>query len=207
MRFLLARLRMVLRLIWDGELYGPGLIRAFLVVPRHHFVTPENHWRAYSEGAFEVCDGQPITCPGFHARMLSLLSLSPGDRVLDIGTGTGYQVALLVALGCDVVSVEIRPKVHAFARENLARTGFDRCALVLGTGASGVPEHAPYDAIIMGCAPAQVPTSLLEQLARGGRLVAPEGEADTIQRLVVYRRVGERFEREVIRSAWFVPMA
>lgn len=206
MRFLLERSRMVFRLIWDGELTDFGLIRAFWTVPRHHFVTPQNHWRAYGEGAFEVCAGQPATCPGFHARMLSLLDLSPGDRVLDVGTGTGYQVALLAVLGCEVVSVEIRPELHEFAKENLSSTGFSALALVLGSGEEGVPAYAPYDAIIMGCAPERVSQALLSQLVDGGRLVAPEGEADKIQRLVVYRRVGEHFTKEVIRSAWFVPM-
>ena len=206
MKLALARARMVLGLVREGRLREPHLIEAFLRVPRHAFVTPANHWRAYHDAAFEVCAGQPITCPGFHAQMLSLLAPSAGMRVLDVGTGTGYQAALLSAMGCEVTSIEIVEQVHRFAAKNLRDTGHGAVHLILGSGFQGAPSRAPFDGIILGCSPETLPQPLLDQLADGAHLVAPVGGADVVQTLVKITRQGDAFHEEVIRSAWFVPM-
>lgn len=206
MKFLFARARMVLRLVREGRLRDPHLINAFLRVPRHAFVTSANHWRAYHDEAFEVCAGQPITCPGFNAQMLSLLAPSKGMRILDIGTGTGYQAALLNEMGCKVTSIEIVEAIHQFAKENLGTTGHEAIHLILGSGFGGAPSRAPFDAIILGCAPTTIPQILLDQLAEGAHLVAPVGGADRVQSLVKITRRNGEFHEEVVRSAWFVPM-
>lgn len=137
--------------------------------------------------------------------MTELLDVAPGSRVLDVGTGTGYQAAVLAQLGCDVTSVEILESMHHFGAQNLRRAGY-HVDLRLADGAIGAPDRAPFDAIIAACSPHEYPRTLLEHLRIGGVLVGPEGDPDRIQTLVRYRRTRMGFDRDEIRAAWFVPM-
>ncbi len=197
---------MVARLVRDGRVRDPRLALAFLRVRRHLFVPTSMADQAYDVDALEVMDGQTITCPGYVAQMTSLLEVGPGARVLDIGTGTGYQAAILSALGCKVVSIEIRKTLHEFGRANLQRAGFNDVVLIHGDGALGAPEHGPFDAIVLACAPEELPKSLLDQLILGGRMVGPEGRVDALQTLVRLTKTQAGHDSERIRGAWFVPM-
>ncbi len=197
---------MVARLVRDGRLRDPRLILAFLRVRRHLFVPESIAHQAYDADALEVMDGQTITCPGYVAQMTALLEVGPGSRVLDIGTGTGYQAAILSALGCKVVSIEIRKSLHEFGRANLRRAGFDNVVLIHGDGAFGAPDYGPFDAIVLACAPEELPKGLLDQLVMGGRMVGPEGHTDALQTLVRLTKTQAGHDTERIRGAWFVPM-
>lgn len=195
---------MVAELEREGRLRDPRLREALLAVPRHEFLPLAVRHLAYEGGAVDVLDGQTMTCPGFVAQMTELLEVGPGARVLDIGTGTGYQAAVLAHMGCEVVGVEVRASMVALARRNLSR--FPGVEVFHGDGALGAPAYAPFDAIVLACTPREIPGALIEQLAPGGRLVAPEGDHERIQTLVRLRKTGAGVTREEVRAAWFVPM-
>ena len=195
----MARRRMVAELERDGRLHDPALRRAFLRVRRHEFLPRAQRHLAYGVDAVEVLDEQTMTCPGFIAQMTELLEVTPGARVLDVGTGTGYQAAILARMGCSVTGIEVRASMHALALENLARAGLGEVDVRLGDG-------APFDAILLACTPREIPAALLDQLAPGGRLVAPEGDHERIQSLVRLRKTPGGIQREEVRAAWFVPM-
>lgn len=206
MQYLGARLRMVARLWREGRLAGVRHAWAFATVPRHRFVPAHDVDRAYGAAAIALIDGQTITCPEFVAQMTAELAVRPGASVLEIGTGTGYQAAILAALGATVTTVEIRPAIHAIAARNLAGVSGGRVRALLADGAEGAADGGPFDGIILGCAAEQIAPSLLQQLAEGGTLVYPEGPEDRIQTLVVMRRTAQGITRRELRAAWFVPM-
>jgi protein-L-isoaspartate(D-aspartate) O-methyltransferase len=139
------------------------------------------------------------------ARMCELLELTPSDRVLDVGTGSGYHAALLTKLSGWVWSIEVHEQLSRQARANLAAAGIENVTLVVGDGSRGLLEHAPYDAInVAAAAWAGIPRALQEQLADGGRLVAPVEDGE--QRLVRLRRIGDRVERTDLERVRFVPL-
>ena len=141
-------------------------------------------------------EGQTLTCPDFVAMMSAALHLRPGARALEVGTGTGCQAAILAACGAKVTSVEIRPSLHELARAAHARAGVRGVELRLGDGAAGAADNGPFDAILIACAAEQIPPALLDQLAMGGRLVAPEGAGDRLQTLVMVERRPEELVRQ-----------
>ncbi len=196
---------MVARLIRERRVSELRLAGVMLRVRRHRFVPPELELACYEPYAHELIDGQTLTCPDFVAQMVSLLELRPGDCVLEVGSGTGYQSAVLNAMGATVTTIEILPSLHQSARENLARRHI-RVDARLGDGALGAPDRAPFDAILVACAAFEVPPALLEQLAIGGRLVAPVGDPSRLQTLTRIRRTCSGLTQERIRAAWFVPM-
>lgn len=208
MAWLRARLGMVRRLLVERRIEGWRVLRAFLRVPREAFVPPELARDSFGPAALPLPWGQPLTCPELVATMVTAAAVGPGDRVLEVGTGTGYQAAVLAACGAEVVSVEVRPELHQAARRCLAAAGVRGVELRLGDGAEGAPDLAPFDAIVLGCAIEPVPAALLVQLAPGGRLVYPEGDgtSEALQTLVVLRKTAAGLEREALRAAWFVPM-
>ncbi len=206
MAWLRARLRMVARLLAEGRIEDGRLLWAFLRVPRHLFVPPELAAASYGADAVELVDGQTLTCPDFVAQMVSLLALKPGQRVLEVGSGTGFQTAVLAACGVELTSIEVRPSLHRMAQDNLARARIRGVDLRLGDGAAGAPDRGPFDAILLSCAIEDVPPALLAQLAPGGRLVLPEGDPDRLQTLVLLERTEEGLQRTEVRAAWFVPM-
>lgn len=182
-----------------------AVLRAFELTPRHAFVPSGVRHRAYEDAPLPIGSGQTISQPSVHARYLQLLRLSGHEKVLEIGTGSGYQTVLLAHLAAQVFSVERVPELLERARQAIRECGVQNVSLMLGDGTLGWREYAPYDAILISAAAPDIPQPLLGQLADGGRLIAPVGDRDE-QMLVMVVRRGERFERRDIGPVRFVPL-
>jgi protein-L-isoaspartate(D-aspartate) O-methyltransferase len=180
------------------------VLGAMRAVPRDAFVAPDVADRAYRDEPLPIPHRQVTTQPSLVARMLEALDLEAEDTALEIGTGYGYQTALLAELAASVWSVERWPDLAEVARENLARRGTENVRVVVGDGSAGLAEHAPFDAIVVSAAFPQVPQPLAEQLTDGGRLVQPigRGGADTV--MLFERRKGELVRRGAVTAAHFV---
>jgi protein-L-isoaspartate(D-aspartate) O-methyltransferase len=165
-----------------------AVLRAMDEVPREHFVAPEFTESAYADHALPIACGQTISQPYVVARMSELLEVEPGDRILEIGTGSGYQAAVLARLGAMVTSIERWEGLAETAREHLASLGIASVEVVVGDGSAGDPEGAPWDGIIVTAAPPAIPDALREQLAVGARLVIPVGPRHVQDLRVVERR-------------------
>lgn len=174
-------------------------------VHRHLFVPSGMEEDAYLDRPLPIGHGQTISQPYIVARMTELLELEPDDLVLEIGCGSGYQAALLAKLAGAVISIERIEAVAQNAEENLRKAGISGVRVIIGDGTTGFPDGAPYNAILLTAATPEVPSPLLSQMAEGGRLVAPVGDAD-IQYLVRIRRQGENYLRESFEPVRFVPL-
>jgi protein-L-isoaspartate(D-aspartate) O-methyltransferase len=174
-------------------------------VPRHRFVPEYLIGAAYRDAPLPIGQGQTISQPYIVGFMTELLELEGDDRVLEIGTGSGYQAAILSRLASEVISVERFSDLAQEARERLAELGYDNVRIEVGDGSLGWPADAPYDAIIVTAASPEIPEPLQSQLADLGRLLAPIGPRWT-QQLVRVRRVGPRFETETLIGVAFVPL-
>lgn len=182
-----------------------AVLHAFDAVPRHLFVPEALRRRAYENSALPIGRGQTISRPAVHALHLSLAELRGTERVLEIGTGSGYQTALLSTLVREVYSVERLPALADEARRRLEGLDLENVRLRVGDGSAGWPEHAPYDVILVGAAAPEVPGELRGQLGDGGRLLVPIGDGED-QELVRVRHDGGAWEEERIRAARFVPL-
>jgi protein-L-isoaspartate(D-aspartate) O-methyltransferase len=183
----------------------PRVMEAVASVPRERFVPPELRSEAWENAPLPIPAGQTISQPLVVARMCELLELTPTDRVLDVGTGSGYHAALLARLAAHVWSIERHPDLSEYARANLAAAGIGNVTLVVGDGSLGLPEQAPFDAVnVAAAAWERVPSALEEQLVVGGRLVAPVDGGG--QRLVRVRRLEDGFERRWLEPVRFVPL-
>ena len=182
----------------------PRVLAAMDKVCRHCFVTGDLVTRAYEDYPLPIAGGQTISQPYIVALMSELLELKGGERVLEIGTGSGYQSAVLSELAAEVCTVELLPELSAAAQEKLAGLGRKNIKFRVGDGAAGWPEQAPFDAIVVTCAAREVPPALGEQLKEGGRLVVPVGEAAQDLRLV--RRTAAGLETTSVCSVRFVPL-
>jgi protein-L-isoaspartate(D-aspartate) O-methyltransferase len=184
------------------------LLAAFERVPREAFVPLPLRDQAREDRPLDIGFGQTISQPYIVAVMTGALHLSPGQRVLEVGTGSGYQTALLAALGVQIFSVEIIPELAQRAAETLRAQGFSGIALRVSDGAKGWPEQAPFDAILVAAAPKVVPPALLEQLAPGGRLIIPAGEDPMNQELQLWTKDAATgaLERRVLAQVRFVPL-
>lgn len=182
-----------------------AVLRAFEMTPRHQFV-PTGIWhRAYEDQPLPIGSGQTISQPSIHAKYLELLKLQGREKVLEIGTGSGYQTVLLAHLVAQVFSIERIPALLDQARQNIQKTKVSNVSLLLGDGTVGWREYAPYDAILVSAASPKVPEPLVEQLAEGGRLLIPLGGRDE-QELVMFTRHGNELVRESILPVRFVPL-
>ena len=183
----------------------PAVLAAVADVPREAFVPPGARDRAWEDCALPIGAGQTISQPSLVAHMVELLELRPADRVLDVGTGSGYHAAILAALAAHVWSVERHADLSRTAAAALAGAGVANVTLVVGDGSLGLPGEAPFDAINVAAATGKsVPPVLEEQLALGGRMVVPVGGA--AQYLVLTRRTAEGFERSRLEPVRFVPL-
>ena len=182
-----------------------AVLRAFEMTPRHLFVPSGMHHRAYDDMPLPIGNGQTISQPTVHARYLQELRLTGTEKVLEIGTGSGYQTVLLAHLAAQVFSVERIAALLDRAREVIALCGVRNVSLLLGDGTFGWSAYAPYDAILVSAGSPSVPKPLIAQLAEGGRLVIPLGDRDE-QMLAVLTRRGEEIERRDILPVRFVPL-
>jgi protein-L-isoaspartate(D-aspartate) O-methyltransferase len=173
-------------------------------VPRHLFVPPELRGQAYEDYPLPIGDEQTISQPYIVALMTSLLDLRGGERVLEIGTGSGYQAAVLAEIAGEVYTIEILGSLAQRSRATLAELGYRNVEVRHGDGWAGWPEKAPFDAIVVTAASPRVPQPLLEQLKVGGRLVVPVGRF--FQDLLVYTRTAEGYEKRNVIPVRFVPM-
>jgi protein-L-isoaspartate(D-aspartate) O-methyltransferase len=180
------------------------VLAAMRAVPRHRFVPRTYSRSAYDDRPLPIGHDQTISQPYIVAFMSEVLELEPGDRVLDIGTGSGYQAAVFSMIVREVYSIEIVDSLCRSAAKRLAALGFDNVEVRCGDGYRGWPEKAPFDAILVAAAPDHIPQPLLDQLAVGGRLVLPVGDWD--QELILVRRTAQGFEQASILPVRFVPM-
>ncbi|MFN8178158.1 MAG: protein-L-isoaspartate(D-aspartate) O-methyltransferase [bacterium] len=187
------------------QIQDPRVLDAMRKVPRHLFVPPELREHAYEDTPLPIGEDQTISQPFVVALMTRLLELTPASKVLEIGTGSGYQAAVLAELAQNVYSIEIIEPLAKRAAETLKGVGYERVHLRTGDGYLGWPEAAPFDRIIVTCAPENVPQPLQDQLAEGGRLVIPVGPAGNQELVVEVKEDGKLVRREVI-PVRFVPM-
>ena len=180
------------------------VLEALWAVPRDRFVPDDLAEEAWDNVALPIGSGQTISQPLVVARMCELLALTGGERVLDVGTGSGYHAAVLAQLAGHVWSIERHPELSALAGDSLATAGVDNVTLLVGDGAAGHAPSAPYDAINIAAAMGVVPRALSDQLAPGGRLVGPVNSGD--QRLVLLRRGDGGLERSAHERVRFVPL-
>jgi protein-L-isoaspartate(D-aspartate) O-methyltransferase len=182
-----------------------AVLRAFEMTPRHAFVPTGLRHRAYEDAPLPIGNGQTISQPWVHARYLELLHLTGNERVLEIGTGSGFETVLLAHLAAQVFSIERIGALLQQAKENIQRAGVNNVSLLLGDGTVGWSQYAPYDAILVGAGSPSIPQPLLDQLADGGRLLIPIGDREE-QRLVFVERKNGKFEMHDEAPMRFVPL-
>jgi protein-L-isoaspartate(D-aspartate) O-methyltransferase len=199
------RKKMVIEQIASRGISDPHVIAAMLRVPRHLFVPSENRIMAYDDRPLSIGEGQTISQPYIVALMTQLLNIKPGMKILEVGTGSGYQAAILAELNTNVFSIEIIRSLGMRARQLLDSLEYDNINVTIGDGYKGWPENAPFDAIIVTCAPSDVPEPLIAQLKEGGIMVIPVGER-FVQELVILRKKNGKTIIENVASVMFVPM-
>ena len=197
--------RMVKEHLLGRDIRDPRVLEAMRSVPRHLFISPEYAVHAYADSPLPIGNEQTISQPYIVALMTQLLNLKGGEKVLEIGTGSGYQAAILGFLAGEVHSVERIPPLARQAEVTLRQIGMKNVSVHIGDGTRGWAECAPYDCIVVSAAAPRVPTALLEQLVDGGLLVIPVGGRgnQTLQRL---QRKGQDYETEIIVPVAFVPL-
>lgn len=217
MDFAEKRERLVKRLIEEGILKKPEVIRAMLRVPREEFVPEELREHAYIDSPLPTLEGQTISAPHMVAMMCELLDLRRGQRVLEVGAGTGYHAAVCAEIVAPleappeerghVYAIERLSRLVEFSRRNLERTRYsDRVTIIEGDGTLGYPDAAPFDRILVTAAAPRIPPPLKAQLKDGGKIVIPVGEAYSIQDLILVERKGDSFNEYTCGGCVFVPL-
>jgi protein-L-isoaspartate(D-aspartate) O-methyltransferase len=203
----MRREMMIERDLKGRGIYDPVVLAAMREVPREEFVRPELIDQAYDDHPLPIDEGQTISQPYMVAYMAESLELAPTDRVLEIGTGSGYSAAVLSRIAAEVYTVEHFASLAVSADERLQRLGYDNIRILVGDGTLGWPEYAPYNAIVVTAGAPRVPEPLLEQLVVGGRLVVPVGPSHFVQSLVRVRRVKpDECKQENLMAVQFVPL-
>jgi protein-L-isoaspartate(D-aspartate) O-methyltransferase len=197
----MVRDQIAARGIKDGR-----VLAAMARVPRHEFLPASQRPLAYEDGPVPIGHGQTISQPYVVAFMTEALAPKPEDRILEIGTGSGYQAAVLSGLVAEVFSIEVVEPLARRGQADLQRLGYGNVQVRLGDGYRGWPEAAPFDAIIVTCAPEQVPKVLVDQLKMGGRMIVPVGPPNGAQELYLLRRHPEGLEIQAVLPVRFVPM-
>jgi len=205
-RFAQARATMVRNQIEARGVHDPRVLGAMRTVPRHRYVPDAHRHLAYADRPLPIGEGQTISQPYIVATMTETLRLTADDRVLEIGTGSGYQAAILAELIREVYTIEILPALAERARGALDAAGYTNIFVRTGDGYKGWPEKAPFDAVIVTCAPERIPVPLVEQLREGGRIVIPVGAEGHVQQLVRGVKKAGRIEIEPVLAVRFVPM-
>jgi protein-L-isoaspartate(D-aspartate) O-methyltransferase len=201
-----ARREMVTYQIRARGIENPRVLAAMGRVPRHEFVPALLRGLAYSDRPLPIGHDQTISQPYIVAFMTDALKPAPADKVLEIGTGSGYQAAVLAELVTKVYTIEIVPALGERARADLARLKYDNVHVRVGDGYEGWPEHAPFDAIIVTCSPEQVPQPLVDQLRDGGRMIIPVGTQASGQDLYLLEKRGGKVVKRAVLPVRFVPM-
>lgn len=199
------REKMVESQIQNRGITDEKVLNAFRKVPRHLFVPSDRVWAAYFDRPLGIGEGQTISQPYMVAYMTDILELQPTDTVLEIGTGSGYQAAILGELCKHVYTIEIFKSLGDRAEQLLDELGYENITVKVGDGYKGWPEHAPFDAIIVTCAPTNIPQPLQDQLKEGGKMIIPVGSRPP-QRLVLLEKKGGKIKQKAVLSVAFVPM-
>lgn len=201
-----SRQRMVERDLKGRDITDPRVLAAMAKVPRHQFVPPHLLSQAYDDTPLPIGHGATISQPYIVALMTQAAMVQPGMRVLEVGTGSGYQAAVLAELTDQVFTIELVPELAQAAADRLARLGYAQVTVKAGDGYLGWPEQAPFDAILVTAAAPEVPPALKEQLKDGGRLIIPVGPIFGPQYLLKLTKHGNTFKEEVITPVAFVPL-
>ena len=205
-RFIDARQSMVENQIEARGVTDSAVLEAMRTVPRHEFVTEEYLDQAYADHPLPIGFGQTISQPYIVALMSATLQVETGDKVLEIGTGSGYQAAVLAEMDLEVYTVEIIPELAERARSDLEQLGYDNAQVISADGYFGWEEHSPYDAIIVTAAPDHLPQPLAQQLKEGGRLVIPIGPIGAVQTLWLFEKIEGELEATNLGAVRFVPL-
>jgi protein-L-isoaspartate(D-aspartate) O-methyltransferase len=197
---------MVDRHLASRDITDPQVLRAMSIVPRHLFMSETYRHLAYADHPLPIGDGQTISQPYIVALMTQLLEVQPKEKILEIGTGSGYQAAVLAQLGAEVYTIEIIQELADRASGTLARLGYDSIHVKWGDGNLGWEQEAPFDAVIITCASSTIPPALFHQVREGGRIVLPLGNPQTYQTLCVIRKQKGKPVTQKVSSVRFVPM-
>lgn len=204
--FASARRKMIEHALKGRDITDPAVLQAMRDVPRHRFVPSGMQDQAYADCPLPIGHGQTISQPYVVAFMTQMLEVRPDDKVLEIGTGCGYQAAVLARLAQQVYTIEIVEPLADSARTLLAELGYKNISVKAGDGFDGWPEHAPFDRIIVTCAVKEMPPALIAQLKEGGRIIAPVGPLGNAQELVLATKTNGQLTRKHVLPVRFVPM-
>jgi protein-L-isoaspartate(D-aspartate) O-methyltransferase len=199
------RIEMIEKQLRRRGITDGAVLAAMTAVPRHEFVAEELRSHAYDDLPLPIGGGQTISQPYIVAAMTAALHLQPSDRVLEIGTGCGYQAAVLSRLAMEVFTIERRPELASNASAKLTRLGYANAHVHCGDGTLGLSEFAPFDAILVAAAAPAVPKPLLAQLAEGGRMILPVGDTEH-QELRLIEKRGDAFPTKMLEGCRFVPL-
>lgn len=200
------RIQMVQQQIEARGVQDPSVLDSMRIVPRHEFVLEQYLGFAYDDSPLPINHGQTISQPFIVAWMTELLEVNPGDRVLEIGTGSGYQAAILAEMGLEVYSIEIIPELSQEAQQRLNQLGYHQVKILNADGYFGWESFAPYDAIIVTAAPDHLPQPLILQLKEGGRLVIPIGPVGAVQTLWLFEKIEGEMQATNLGGVRFVPL-